>query len=138
MNPASGEEITFLSETPGLLVMESVWPRPGRRTAEHVHPEMEETYVVLEGTGAFRVDGEERRAGPGETVVVAPGVPHVAWNPGEEPVRVRIEMRPALRWRAFVERLFANGGAPEPSMFREFGRELAAPRPQRAAPRPSD
>ncbi len=125
MNPASGEEITFLSETPDLLVMESVWPRPGRRTAEHVHPEMEETYVVLAGTGAFRVGGEERRAGPGETVVVPPGVAHVAWNAGDGPARLRIEMRPALRWREFVERLFAAGGVPDAALLREFAREVA-------------
>ena len=40
---------------------------------------------------------------------------------------VRIEMRPALRWREFVERLFANGGKPEPGMLAEFGREIAPP-----------
>jgi hypothetical protein len=42
-------------------------------------------------------------------------------------LRLRIEMRPALRWREFVERLFANGGAPEPGMLAEFGREVAPP-----------
>ncbi len=126
-NPATGEEITFVSETEALLVMEARWPRPGRRTGEHVHPGMEERWTVLEGRAAFRIGAEERAAGPGETVIVPPGVPHVAWNPAEEPARVRIEMRPALRWRAFVERLFAAGGAPDPALLAEFRREVAPP-----------
>src|SRR3712207_8985639 len=46
-------------------------------------------------------------------VVAPPGVPHEAWNPTDGPVRLRIEMRPALRWRAFVERLVAAGGRSE-------------------------
>jgi mannose-6-phosphate isomerase-like protein (cupin superfamily) len=127
VNPATGEEITFLSEAPDLLLMESVWTRPGHRAAEHVHPEMEERWEVLEGCAAFRIGGQETVCGPGEGVVAPPGVPHLAWNPGEGRVRLRIEMRPALRWREFVERLFANGGAPEPGMFAEFGREIAPP-----------
>jgi quercetin dioxygenase-like cupin family protein len=125
VNPLTGEEITFVSETPDLLVMESVWPRPGRRALEHVHPGMEERWEVLEGTAGFRIAGVETLCGAGESAVAAPGVPHEAWNAGEGPARVRIEMRPALRWREFVERLFANGGAPEPGMFREFAAEVA-------------
>ena len=127
VNPTTGEEITFLSEVPELLVMQSVWTRPGRRAAPHVHPEMEETWEVLEGTAAFRIGEQERTCGPGERAVAPPGVAHVAWNPGEERVRLRIEMRPALRWRAFVERLFAAGGVPDAELLREFTREIAAP-----------
>ena len=127
VNPATGEEITFLSETPELLVMESVWTRPGHRAAAHVHPEMEERWQVLEGSAAFRIGGEVSQCAPGEWAVAPPGVPHLAWNPGDGRVRLRIEMRPALRWREFVERLFLNDGAPEPGMFAEFGREIAAP-----------
>lgn len=127
-NPATGERIAFVSETPALLVMESVWTRPGRRAFPHVHPGMEERWAVLEGEGAFRIgDGAERRAGPGETVVAPPGTPHAAWNPTEGPVRLRIEMRPALRWREFVERLFAAGGIPDADLLREFAEEVAAP-----------
>ncbi|HEX2104853.1 MAG TPA: cupin domain-containing protein [Solirubrobacteraceae bacterium] len=127
-NEATGERVAFLSETPELLVMQAEWTRPGRRAAEHVHPEMEERWTVLEGRAAFRIGGgAEVEAGPGETVVAPTGVRHVAWNPTEEPVRLRIEMRPALRWRAFVERLFAAGGRPDPELLREFAREVAPP-----------
>ena len=129
VNPATGEQIRFLDESPELLVMESRWPRAGHRAPAHVHPGMEERWTVLEGTAAFRIGGEERVAGPGEEVVAPPGVAHVAWNPTEDPVRLRIEMRPALRWREFVERLFAAGGAPDPALLRDYAREVGpAPR----------
>lgn len=126
-NPMSGERVRFLNEAPELLVMETTWPRPGRRTAEHVHPEMEERWEVLSGRAGFRVGGVESECGPGDVVVAPPGVPHLAWNAGEGVARVRIEMRPALRWREFVERLFAAGGVPDAEMLREFRREVAAP-----------
>jgi len=41
-------------------------------------------------------------------------------------VRLRIEMRPALRWSAFVERAFA--GEDLRALLREFSREIAPPR----------
>ena len=107
-----------------LLVMEAVWPRPGRRAVPHVHPGMEERWTVLEGRAAFRIGDEpEREAGPGETVVAPPGLRHEAWNPDEAPARVRIEMRPALRWRAFVERLFAGEEDPR-ALVVEFAPEI--------------
>jgi quercetin dioxygenase-like cupin family protein len=124
-NPHTGERVTIVSETPELLTMDVVWPRPGHRAAAHVHPEMEERYEVVTGTAAFNIGGEQSTAGPGETVVVPPGTPHLAWNPTQEEVRLRIEMRPALRWAQFVERLFA--GEDPAGLLREFAREIAPP-----------
>ena len=127
VNPLTNEEVEFLSETPELLVMENVWTRAEHRTVPHVHPGMEERWEVQEGRVAFRIGGEETVCGPGESVVAPRGVAHQAWNVGDPPVRLRIEMRPALRWREFVERLFANGGVPEPGALAEFGDEVAPP-----------
>jgi len=124
-NPHTGERITFVSIADDLLVMEDVWPRPGHRAIEHVHPEMEERWTVLEGRAAFRIGGEETEAGPGEVVTARPGVSHLAWNPTDAPVRLRIEMRPALRWAEFTERLFR--GDPPGELLREFSREVALP-----------
>jgi mannose-6-phosphate isomerase-like protein (cupin superfamily) len=130
-NPATGERVTFLktaAETHGeLLELELVWPRPGRRAPAHVHPEMEERYEVLEGTAAFRIgDHPEQTAGPGETVTVPPKTTHEAWNPTDQPVRLKVEFRPALRWEEFVVRLFA-GNEPIPHLMREFAKEIAPP-----------
>src|SRR3954453_6682558 len=123
INRHTGEEVTIVSETAELLAMDVVWPRPGHRAAAHIHPEMEERYEVLEGTAAFLIgDAPERTAGPGETAVVPPGTRHLAWNPTEDPVHLRIEMRPALRWAEFVERLFS--GEEGAALLREYAREI--------------
>jgi quercetin dioxygenase-like cupin family protein len=137
-NAATGERLVFVrtaADTGGELVeMESTWTRPGRRTPEHVHPEAEETWEVLEGSAAFRIGGEERTAGPGEVVVAPAGVAHVAWNAGEDPARVRITLRPALRWEDFVERLFelSSSGQPDRAalaeLAAEYSREVAPAR----------
>jgi len=97
-NPRTGERIEFEVRTPEMLVMHSTWTRPGHRATEHVHPEMEERFEILDGKAAFRIGGTERTASAGEVVVVSPGAPHLAWNPTDGLVRLRITMRPALRW----------------------------------------
>ena len=124
-NPYTAERIEFVTDTPELLVMEATWPAgEQRRTVAHAHPGMEETWTVLEGRAGFRIGDEpEREAGPGETVTAPPGTPHEAFNAGDTPARVRIEMRPALRWREFVERLFA-GGADLRALPAEFRDEI--------------
>jgi len=140
VNPITGERIVFrktAADTDGtLLEMDDFWTQPGHRTPAHVHPEMQERWEIIAGTACFRVAGVERIAGPGGVVVAAPGVPHQAWNPAVEPVHVRIQMRPALRWETFVERLFAlasdgprgERGTPDPvpmlELLREFSREI--------------
>jgi hypothetical protein len=55
-------------------------------------------------------------------VIVPPGTPHLAWNPTDGPVRLRITMRPALRWAEFTARLFA--GESPASLLSEFYREV--------------
>lgn len=60
--------------------------QPGRPVVRaHGHPEQEERLVVLEG----RTDGisvESGTAGPGQTLVYPPGVPHSRWNAGDTPM----------------------------------------------------
>jgi quercetin dioxygenase-like cupin family protein len=121
-NARTGEQVEFELRTPERLVMVSTWTRPGQRAIEHVHPEMEESYEILEGTAAFRIGGEESLAHPGDHVVVPAGTRHLAWNPTERRVRLRITMRPALRWAEFTERLFA--GEPAGGLLREYAREI--------------
>ena len=122
-NPRTGEQVRFADERDDVLVMESTWPPGGRRTPPHAHPGMEERWTVLEGEGAFRVGGEDLRACAGESVVAPPGVRHEAWNPTDAEVRVRIEMRPPLRWREFTERLFAGDDAR--GLLAEYREEIA-------------
>ncbi len=124
-NPRTGEQLEFDAHDPNVLVMSSWWTRPGHRAAEHVHPNMEERFTVIEGEAAFLVAGKRTDAAAGDTVIVPPGVPHLTWNPTSQPVRLRIEMRPALRWEEFTRRLFA--GEPVQDLLSEFAPEIALP-----------
>jgi len=125
-NPVTGERIVFLrtaADTGGAAVdMEAIWPAGARRTAPHVHPEAEERWEVLAGIGRFRIGDAESEGGPGTVAVAPPGTPHEAWNPGREETRVRIALRPALRWEEFVVRLFA--GEQPARLLSEFSREV--------------
>ena len=86
---------------------------------------MEERFEILAGRAAFRIDGTERIADAGQVVIVPPGTLHLAWNPTTDVVRLRISMRPALRWAEFTERLFA--GEHVPALLAEFRREIVVP-----------
>jgi quercetin dioxygenase-like cupin family protein len=129
-NPRTGERIEVVSDEPEVLVMVAPWTRPGHRAVEHVHPAMEERWEVLEGRAAFRIDGVEVDAGVGTVVVAPPGRRHLAWNPTEGPVRLRIEMRPARRWAEFTTRLFRGDDPAE--LLGEYPEEIALP-PREAA-----
>ena len=48
----------------------------GGATRRHYHAESEEIYVLLEGRGEMEVDGERRRVGPGDAVLIPPGAWH--------------------------------------------------------------
>ena len=124
-NPRSGELVEFVSETPEALTMLTTWTRPGHRAAEHIHPNMEERFEVLEGRAAFRVDGIEIVATAGEIVIARPGSRHLAWNPTDAPVRLKIEMRPGLRWAEFTRRFF-QGDDPM-QLLHEYNAEVVLP-----------
>jgi mannose-6-phosphate isomerase-like protein (cupin superfamily) len=124
-NVRTGERIEVLSDDPDALVMVATWTRPGHRAVEHVHPGMEERWTVLDGRAAFRVDGVEVEAAPGTVVVAPPGRRHVAWNPTDGPVRLRIEMRPGLRWAEFTRRLFA--GEDPAALLAQYPDEVSLP-----------
>lgn len=110
-NPATGEVIDVLSESPELLVMRSTWTRPGHRAVAHTHPKIQERFEILEGVATFEIDGVTSQLGPGSNIVAEPGQRHLAWNATDERVVLLIEMRPPLRWTHFVRRLFAGEAA---------------------------
>ena len=124
-NPRTGEQVEFVGETDEVLTMLVTWPRAGHRVSEHLHPRMEERWEVLEGVAAFRIDGVEVTAAAGSVVVAPAGRRHVAWNPTGKPVRLRIEMRPPLRWREFTTRFFA--GDDPLALLAEYADEVALP-----------
>ena len=76
-NPASGERITFRrtsASTRGELLAIDLDLPANRRVpgGQHIHPNQEERFEVVEGTMRFKMGRKQVVAGPGEVVVVPP------------------------------------------------------------------
>lgn len=110
-NPKSGERITFRKVAEGTVEErfegELLLAPHGYGPPEHVHPNIKEAFVVRSGTLSATVAGQARKLGPGEELVVTPGVPHRWWNDTGEPVDLSFVVQPALRWDRFLENVFA-------------------------------
>jgi mannose-6-phosphate isomerase-like protein (cupin superfamily) len=63
------------------------WLEPGQATERHYHARSEELYVLLDGTAEMEVDGERRKVGPGDAVLIPPGAWHQIRAGDGEPVR---------------------------------------------------
>ncbi len=114
-NAATGEWIEFTAaaeDTDGQLVRFNWRSVPGGVITEHVHPHQEERFIITAGEAHFTLDGEERVAGPGETIVVPAGVRHSEGNRGLAEIQAVVELRPALRskqWHEALAGLVADG-----------------------------
>ena len=110
-NPVTGERLRFLEtsqETGGEYVLVECTVQPnGFVASAHMHPNQTERFEIEEGTVAFKLDGKELVAGPGETVVVPPGASHKFWNAGETEAKFVCEVRPALQFERLLETMFA-------------------------------
>jgi len=123
-NTATGEwiEFTAVSEDTGGQLVRFNWRSvPGGVITEHIHPHQEERFIITAGQAHFTLDGEERMAGAGETIIVPAGVRHSEGNPGPAEIQAVVELRPALRskqWHEALAGLVADGkttprGAPK-------------------------
>jgi len=67
---------------------------PGQEQKVHAHQGADKVYVVLAGSGTFRIGSEERQLEP-DTVVLAPaGVGHGVRNTGAERLTLLVFMAP--------------------------------------------
>lgn len=49
---------------------------PGVTTQLHHHPNTEEIYYILSGSGRMEIDGESRTVQPGDAIAIPPGKSH--------------------------------------------------------------
>jgi quercetin dioxygenase-like cupin family protein len=142
-NPAIGQWIEYTAigeDSDGEFVRFNWRIMPGGVTTEHIHPHQEQRLTVMAGEAVFTLNGEERVAGAGETVVVPAGVRHSERNPGL--VEFVVELRPALHTKELHEAfagLVADGrttsrGAPKNPLqlgatFWHFRHEIRATSP---------
>jgi mannose-6-phosphate isomerase-like protein (cupin superfamily) len=110
-NPVTGECIVFLEtsrETNGERVLIDTFVQPdGFVAAAHVHPHQQERFEILEGVLGMKAGRRKLELRPGETETIEPGTPHKFWNVGDEVVRFRCEVRPALQFEQLLETMFA-------------------------------
>lgn len=115
-----GEKLTFLRiENGRLLVENSVAPRSG--PPMHTHYLQEEALTVVSGRIGYEVKGQAPKfAGPGETVVFAPGVPHRFWNDGDDMLHCTGYVTPPNTLVFFLSSIYAaqnKSGTGKPEMF---------------------
>jgi len=109
-NPVTGERLTFhatANETGGEYVSFEALITPGGTLAStHLHPYQTERFELVSGTLAMRVGARTFEAKPGDVVVVEPGTRHNFWNKTGEPVRMNVEVRPALELESLLETMY--------------------------------
>ena len=107
-----GERYVFTvtaEETDGqLVVMEATLsPNTPWSGPPHLHHEQEEQYEVISGTLDVLLNGEKKRLGEGQRLVVPAGTPHTFGNYSDAEVHFVSEHRPALRFREMMEAWYA-------------------------------
>lgn len=88
LRPCEGQPIrSIVVETPHASIV--AWHvAPGQCIASHVHPDGQDTWTIIAGTGSYRVDqaGTERTIAAGDIVVAPAGAVHGVRNHGELPL----------------------------------------------------
>jgi mannose-6-phosphate isomerase-like protein (cupin superfamily) len=102
--------------TVGISVLERRAPY-GDSPALHLHRAEDEVFYILEGELRFQVEHEQRRLGPGQTLLAPQGVPHT----------YRVESAEGAHWLTITTR----------GDFERFMRALARPAEKLALPPPS-
>ncbi len=102
-------------ETGGAYSVLEYLAAPGAGNGPHVHYNEDETFYVLEGAMTFQLEGEKRKAGPGEFVIIKRETLHAFVNAEGEAARCLILLRPAGLEGFFedmAELLETNPGVP--------------------------
>ena len=110
VNPVTGERLVFeltSHDTDGAYTLFDTYVEPGGSVASaHVHPYQTEIFTVIEGRLGVKRAGDRLELGPGEVALIDPGTPHSFWNAGDETLRFRAEVRPALQFESLIETMF--------------------------------
>lgn len=69
----------------------------GEATERHYHRESEELYYVLGGSGDMELEGERRRVGPGDAILIPPGAWHQLRADADAEVRILCCCAPPYR-----------------------------------------
>jgi len=67
---------------------------PGGMAETHVHEEMEQAFIILEGEGLFKIGDQEHRLGKGNIIFVPVKHPHQISSVGDTTLKLLIFMAP--------------------------------------------
>lgn len=88
LKPADGEPVrSVITQSADAAVV--AWTvKPGQTLSAHVHPEGQDTWTILSGTGRYRVDeaGSVLPVSAGHVLVAHRGEVHGVVNNGDEPL----------------------------------------------------
>jgi mannose-6-phosphate isomerase-like protein (cupin superfamily) len=106
-NPLTGEKAMIVesaAESGGARIVADLAVEAGGFVpgGEHVHDHLAEHVEVRAGRVTFAFDGEERTLAAGEQFTVVPGTWHRWWNAGQEEVKVRVRVEPAMRFEEAI------------------------------------
>lgn len=86
--------ILTTEQSGGAMSIVDSWSPAGSGPPRHIHAGEDETFVVITGTCKVWIAGEERLAGPGESVFIPRGIEHTFKVVGDEPSRHLVILTP--------------------------------------------
>lgn len=99
------------AETGGTeIILEATYQPQSTPPPAHYHPYQEERFTVLDGVMTVTLDGATQTYGTGQAFTVPAGTSHSMHNAGDDPARVRWEVRPALDTEAFLRTTWGLAG----------------------------
>ena len=134
-NPVTGERVVVLTDArthPEQVLVSHLFIRPGGRVAAaHVHPTVDERFLVLSGQVGFLIGGRKRTLGAGEGASMSRGVVHDWWQVGDDEAEVLVEVMPGVRFAEMVGSMFGLArdgkvnakGLPDPLQLAVMGHE---------------
>jgi uncharacterized cupin superfamily protein len=103
----SPTQILTVVERGDSFVVDAEWQPGGTgEPPNHLHPEQDEHFDVLEGELAVEVGGQPRTIRAGDTLDIPRATPHKMWNASDAPARARWATTPAGRteeWFALID-----------------------------------
>lgn len=102
-NPFNGETFIFtdVAEDDALFEFDVFVERGGMTTGtgrQHLHPYADEEFLVREGKLRVLVDGAWQELGPGQSLIVPRGTPHLFRNGHDGETRFTARFRPAMQF----------------------------------------
>lgn len=105
-NPVTLERSILLeapSENPERRLVAELHLDPGAAVlGEHLHPELEERFEVLEGRLAYKLGGRRGEAGPGDALEIPAGTWHDWWQLGPDETVCRVTVTPGDRFEEMI------------------------------------